>query len=335
MKSYYTIPIFIPEEACPFRCSYCNQYNIADKTASPHPSEVKLQIEQYLQTFPENGHKKIGFFGGSFTGMTIDQQNSYLDIAQPYIQKGVIHTIQLSTRPDYINEEILINLKRRHVSIIELGAQSLDEDVLRNSRRGHSVEDVHQAAKLIKQHGFQLGLQMMIGLPGDTFEKSLHTAQTFINLNTDYTRIYPTLVIKETDLEKRYRSGEYQPLSLNEAVQWSKSLMRLFERHNVTILRLGLHPSEGLLTGKNLVAGPFHVSFKELVLSEIWKDILNEKTEHITAKHLRIFIPEKAINAAIGYQASNRKWLQEKFTEVTFMTDHQLSDCQCNIEVVC
>lgn len=334
MKHHYTIPIFIPEEACPFRCAYCNQYNIANRVASPHPLEVKEQIERYLQTFPKKGLKKIGFFGGSFTGMTIEEQNHYLDIATPYIRDGLIDSIQLSTRPDYINEEILDNLRDHGVRIIELGAQSLDDDILRNNRRGHTTDDVHRAAKLIKKQGFQLGLQMMIGLPGDTFEKSFQTATDFIALKADYTRIYPTLVIKDTDLETLYRNGKYHPLLLEEAVTWSKSLIKLFEDHHVRLLRLGLHPSEGLLNGKNLVAGPFHVSFKELVLSEIWKDILVEKIKNISGDHLLITVPETAINAAIGYGASNRRWLQTHFREVKFKSDPQLIGYECNMKSV-
>jgi histone acetyltransferase (RNA polymerase elongator complex component) len=323
---YYTIPIFIPEKACPFRCIYCNQYTIADKIESPSVDEVKEIIEKYLNTFPAYGVKRLGFFGGSFTGMSINEQNQYLEIVLPYIESGQIESITLSTRPDYITEEILDNLKRYKVETIELGVQSLDDEVLAKSGRGHNVDDVKKTAALILQKGFKLGLQMMIGLPGDTFEKSMKTAQGIIDLGAHCTRIYPTLVIRNTALETMYKSGNYTPLPLVEAVEWCKHLMKLFEKHNVIILRMGLHPSEGLITGNSLIAGPFHVSFKELVLSALWKEMFKEKLLDKTGEKLIIEIPSKFINAAIGYQSSNKKYLLEKFCSVTFKINNNLCD---------
>lgn len=331
MKKFYTIPIFIPEKACPFRCIYCNQFTIADKIKSPSVDEVKDTIDMYLKTFPIDGIKKLGFFGGSFTGMSIEEQNQYLDVALPYIEKGKIEQIMLSTRPDYISEEILDNLKKYRVKIIELGAQSLDENVLSKSKRGHTVGDVKNASKLILKHGFELGLQMMIGLPDDTFEKSMNTAKEIIKLGAHYTRIYPTIVIKDTPLEEIFHEGKYNPLSLKDAVEWSKHLMKLFEDNNVTILRMGLHPSEGLITGTNLVAGPFHVSFKELVMTAIWKDIIDEKTKGINADKIIVEVSPKAINYTIGYNASNRKFLNERFRAVSFTTNDGLNGYECNI----
>ncbi len=333
MKQYYMIPIFIPEKACPFRCVYCNQYTIANKIQAPHPSEIRKIIESYLKTFPAHGIKKIGFFGGSFTGMEIEEQNQYLDVVLPYIKNGKINAVQLSTRPDYISEEILENLKRYHVETIELGVQSLDREVLLSSGRGHSVEDVEKSAKRILKKEFRLGLQMMTGLPGDTFEKSLYTARRIIELGAHCTRIYPTLVVKDTQLEMMYKSGKYNPLSLEEAVDWSKELLTLFIKHNVNILRMGLHPSEGLISGESLLAGPFHVSFKELVLTSLWKDLLNEKLHGKNGKKLTIEVASQAINAAIGYHASNKKTLLEKFDEVCFRTNENLKDYQYNYAI--
>jgi histone acetyltransferase (RNA polymerase elongator complex component) len=325
MKKNYTIPIFIPEKACPFRCIYCNQYTIANKIQSPSVDEVRETIEKYLKTFLVHGVKRLGFFGGSFTGMTINEQNQYLEIVLPYIKSGRIESITLSTRPDYITEEILDNLKRYKIETIELGVQSLDNEVLANSGRGHSVDDVKNSAALILQKGFKLGLQMMIGLPGDTFEKSMETAQGIIDLGAHYTRIYPTLVIKNTALETMYKSGNYNPLSLVEAIEWCKHLMKQFEKNNVTILRMGLHPSEGLITGNSLVAGPFHVSFKELVLSALWKELLEEKLMDKNREKLIIEISSKSINAAIGYQSSNKKYLLEKFRSISFKINNNLA----------
>ena len=333
MKKYYTIPIFIPEKACPFRCIYCNQYTIANTIRVPELSEIKQTIDLYLKTIPVDGIKKVGFFGGSFTGMSIEEQNQYLDIVLPYIETGAIDSVQLSTRPDYISEEILDNLKRYNVKTIELGVQSLDEKVLLCSGRGHTVKDVEQSAELILKKGFQLGLQMMIGLPEDSFEKSMYTARRIIGLGADCTRIYPTLVIKDTPLETIYKSGKYTPLSLEEAVEWSKHLFHLFTKHNVKILRIGLHPSEGLIDGENLVAGAFHVSFKELVLTSIWQDFLDEKLQDKNGKKLTIEVAPQAINAAIGYHAANKKALLKQFNNVHFQANINLKGYEYNFSI--
>jgi len=330
MKQNYTIPIFIPEKACPFRCIYCNQYSIANKVKSPSINEVKETIEKYLKTFPAHGIKRLGFFGGSFTGMCIEEQNEYLNVVLPYVESDEIKSIVLSTRPDYISEEILDNLKKYKVETIELGTQSLDEEVLTKSGRGHSVSDVKNATALILKKEFKLGLQMMIGLPGDSFEKSMKTAQGIIELGAHCTRIYPTLVIKDTLLETIYKSGEYAPLPLEQAVEWCKHLMKLFVKNNVTILRMGLHPSEGLFTGNSLIAGPFHVSFKELVLTAIWSDIL--KTPMVGEK-LTIEVSPKSINAAIGYKSVNKKALLKQFRFVSFKINNNLADNEFNIYI--
>jgi len=298
---------------------------------SPSVDETKETIEKYLKTFPERGIKRIGFFGGSFTGMSIEEQNQYLNTVLPYIELGRIESIMLSTRPDYISEEILNNLKRYKVETIELGVQSLDEEVLLKSGRGHSVADVKNSAVLILKKGFKLGLQMMIGLPGDNFEKSMKTAQGIIDLGAHCTRIYPTLVIKDTLLETIYQSGEYIPLSLEQAVEWCKHLMKLFDKNNVTILRMGLHPSEGLLTGNSLIAGPFHVSFKELVLSALWEELLDEKLAGKYGEKLIIEVPSKSINAATGYKSSNKKYLLERFNFVSFKINNNLTDYEFNV----
>jgi len=330
MKQHYTIPVFIPEKACPFRCVYCNQYTIANTIRLPELSEIKQTIDLYLNTIPSAGIKKIGFFGGSFTGMTIEEQNRYLDVVLPYIKNGDIDSVQLSTRPDYISEEILDNLKQYKIETIELGVQSLDKEVIHLSGRGHTVEDVEQSAALILKKGFRLGLQMMIGLPEDSFEKSLQTAHRIIELGAHCTRIYPTLVIKDTSLEALYKSGKYHPLSLDEAVMWSKHLFKLFTQHQVKILRMGLHPSEGLLNGNSLVAGPFHVSFKELVLTSLWKDLLEERLQGKCGEKLIVEVASQSVNTAIGYQASNKKFLMKRFNNVCFRVNNTLNDYEFN-----
>lgn len=321
MKTHYTIPIFIPEKACPFRCIYCNQYNITNHHQIIDLEEINSTIQQYLRTFPQDGMKRIAFFGGTFTGMSLEEQNYYLDAVQPYLQSGKIESIQLSTRPDYINEPILENLKKHGVRIIELGAQSLDEEVLQFSGRGHTVKDVEKASQLINSYGFTLGLQMMVGLPFDTIEKTEKTARQIVDFGAKCTRIYPTLVIKDTFLEKLYRNGHYQPLTIEQAIDYSIAAMEIFEAGQVTVLRVGLHPSEGLINGTQLVAGPFHVSFKELVMTEQWHRRFLPFLQPSDCSEIAIAVPHEQLNAAIGYEARNKKELLQYYNKVEFFTD--------------
>ncbi len=323
-KKHFNIPVFIPEAACPFQCIYCNQRKISGRLKIPGDDEIIRIIEERISTIPtENSEVELAYFGGNFTGFSVEEQTHYLDLVQPYISDNRISGIRLSTRPDYINEEILELLDRYHVRSIELGAQSMDHDVLKASMRGHTVADTEKAAKMILSRGFTLGLQMMIGLPGDTLEKSTATAQKIIGLGATETRIYPTLVIKDTVLEKHFHEGKYQPLELDEAVNWSAQLYQIFEQANVKVIKLGLHPSEGLLSGKDLVAGPWHPSFRELVLTDIWREVLTSELQN-QGDSIVIEVPGDQLNYAIGYQGKNRKMLMKKFREVKFITNSKL-----------
>lgn len=323
---HFTIPIFIPQLACPNACVFCNQRSISGFLKEPSPGEILQIINNHFKTIPkENSYIEIGFFGGSFTGLPIIDQENYLKIVQPFIESGAVRGIRLSTRPDYINENVLELLKKYHVTTIELGAQSVDDEVLKLSGRGHTSWQIAEASRLIKQKGFSLGLQMMIGLPGDTLDKSIGTAKSIVDLGADNTRIYPTLVITETELENLYNNGKYVPLSLDEAIGWTKEMYKIFEKGNVKILRIGLHPSEGLINRKKLVAGPFHVSFGELVMTAMWKESfqqLHEKNPKGTLyENIIISVPHGQLNCAIGYKASNKKLLQQNYKNVKFITD--------------
>lgn len=314
--SYRVIPIFIPQRACPFRCSYCNQFAIAGQGRVPAPEEVRTVIDTHLATMPADAEVRVAFFGGSFTGMPLEEQDAYLKVSQPYLQSGRVRGIQLSTRPDYITPEVLLLLQRYGVTLIELGAQSLDDEVLKQVGRGHTVAQVRAASQMITEAGFSLGLQMMIGLPGDTKEKSMHTAETIVELGASCTRIYPTLVVKDTLLARQYRQGLYQPLDLETAVEWCKDLYRYFTGQGVTILRMGLHPSEGLLSGTDYLAGPFHVSFKELVLTALWRDRLAQIVADAPDGPVVVKVPAEEINYAVGYGSANKKAFPQVRLEV-------------------
>lgn len=324
-KKHFNIPVFIPELACPFQCIYCNQRKISGQIKIPDSNEIVTTIENHLQTITtSNATIELAFFGGNFTGLNQQEQVEYLKLVQPYIKQGKISGIRLSTRPDYINEEIIEILKRYHVTTIELGAQSMDNEVLKLSKRGHTAEDTEFASKLILDSGFTLGLQMMVGLPGDALEKAQYTAKRIVDLGADNTRIYPALVIKGTAFETMYVAGNYKPLSLNDAVSWSKELLKIFESGGVDVIKLGLHPSEGLLSGHDLIAGPFHQSFRELVLTEIWRELL-EPLLLKKGKKIELLIPPDQFNYAVGYGAKNKKILMNSFRKVIFKPSENLN----------
>ena len=330
-QKFYTIPVFIPELACPFQCVFCDQKKISGYSNTPSGTEINQIIQSYLKTFTvKDAVINIGFFGGNFTGIPMSEQEEYLKIASAYLNNGNVQGIRLSTRPDYVTPEIVALLKNYSVSTVELGAQSFDEDVLRKSGRGHKVADIIEASSLIKNSGIKLGLQMMIGLPGDSLEKSLFTAHEIIRLGADNTRIYPTLVIKGTKLEQLYHEGKYTPLSLTQAIEWTKQILSVLTNNGVDVIRVGLHPSEGLLTGHELVAGPFHISFKELVLTDIWKDIFINQLDG-NKKNIIIKVPSNQLNYAVGYKASNKRILEKKFQNVKFIADLLLKDFEFDV----
>lgn len=323
---HFTIPVFIPMEACPFQCIYCDQEKISGHTKIPTQAEITTLIQTHLSTMPDDAEIEVGFFGGTFTGLPIQTQMHFLKAVQPFIHQQKVKSIRLSTRPDFMNPEILKLLKNHHVETIELGAQSMDDEVLRKSGRGHKAVAIGEASQMIREFGFRLGLQMMVGLPGDTTEKSLFTASKFVEFGAVDVRIYPTLVIKGTPMEKLYRSGKFMPLSLDEAVDRTAAIFPIFENAGVNIIRTGLHPSDGLLDKSDLVAGPFHVSFKELVLTKLWNDQLKNIENPDGFKEITIHIPKKQLNAAVGYGAKNKKTLLKKFNKVKFIVDSSLQN---------
>lgn len=244
-------------------------------------------------------------------------------MAMPYIGSGKITGIRMSTRPDYITREGLELLKRYRVTTLELGAQSMDDTVLQQSGRGHTAEDTRIASSMILDAGFRLGLQMMIGLPGDTPEKSFRTAEEIIRLGASETRIYPTLVISNTQLEKEYRQGRYKPLTLDEAAGLTADLIELFEENDITVLKAGLHPSRELAEGSGLIAGPWHPAFRSLAMTRLWLKRFSE-LQVKKGNSLTIFINPSALPEAVGYKKANRLMLQKNFSIVKFVPDNNL-----------
>ena len=316
MIKHYNIPIFLPELACPYRCVYCNQFSITGLNDIVKAEDVKSIIDSHLASFKEDQRfVEVAFFGGNFTGLPVQMQNDYLEAVQPYLDKGLINGIRCSTRPDYISYHRVQEIKRYGMRNIELGAQSTNDEVLKHCRRGHKYNDIAEASQIILSQGITLGLQMMIGLPFDTEEKDFQTAKDIVSLGAKETRIYPCIVVKDTELETMYRNGEYQALSIEDAVKRSATLYSYFTENQVKVLRIGLHTSDEL-DSEAYVAGPYHKNFAEMVFSHIWKEKLtNIKTE---SKNIIINVPESQINHAIGWKGENKKLLLERFDSVEF-----------------
>lgn len=269
-KKHYIIPIFVPHEGCPHNCVFCNQDRITGATESVTADTARNIIKEYLSTIDNvNATIEVSFFGGTFTAIEEKKQRELLCIAKEYKDKGLIDKIHMSTRPDYINDYILSYLKEYDVDIIELGVQSLCEDVLIASGRGHSVEQVLEASRLIREYGITLGHQIMPGLPKDNFAKDIETAKKSIEMKPDICRIYPALIIKDTPMETMYNRGQYKPYTLEEAVQISSTLLEMYKDADINVIRIGLQPTETITEGKDIIAGPFHPAFRELVEGNI------------------------------------------------------------------
>ncbi len=265
---HYTIPFFVPHMGCQHQCVFCDQRRITGKEGDgiPGPPDIIHKIETYLSTMrSQPARVQVGFFGGSFTGIPAEKQARCLEPVKSYINKGAIDGIRLSTRPDLVDPEKIDFLKSRGVKCVELGVQSMSDKVLAASKRGHTSGDTVMASRMVREMGgFDLVHQIMLGLPGSSSEDELRTAEVSADLGAGQVRIYPVVVMKGTELARMWERGEYTALSMGEAVERAARLMAFFEKRKVRVIRCGLHPTEGLLSGDDHLAGPFHPSFGHL-----------------------------------------------------------------------
>lgn len=297
MIKHVIIPIFVPQVGCPHDCVFCDQNKITgqDKmqTNKINGDFVRATVNEYLKTIDrENTSLEISFFGGTFTGIDIRLQKELLSVAKEFKDSKTIDYIRLSTRPDYINHYILNHLKNFDVDIIELGVQSFDEQVLEISKRGYKKESIYNASRLIKEFGFTLGHQLMLGLPFDNFEKDMYSMEESIGLNIDLVRIYPALIIKGTEMESLYNAGKYLPYSLEKAVEISSLMIERFEKENIKVIRVGLQPTKEINEGAEIVSGPFHPAFRELAESYI----LYKKLKKFKNKDIYLDIENKNLS---------------------------------------
>lgn len=308
------VPIFVPHLGCPNDCVFCDQHKITMNTYVPNGGRVRELIEktlEYTEKLPGRVHVEAAFFGGSFTAIDEALRRELLSAAHEYRKR--INGIRLSTRPDAIDEKILSELRAYGVTAIELGAQSMSDRVLSLSNRGHTADDTRRAARLIKDAGFSLGLQMMTGLVGDDRETSLYTARELIALRPDTVRIYPCVVLPGTALWDMAERGEYEPQSVSEAVSLCAELIPMFVRENITILRVGLMENEILSSGK--VLGAYHPSLGELCYSRVFYNAACGEIERLgRPTRIEIRVPARASSKMTGYKRSNIEKLKERFS---------------------
>lgn len=308
---HYNIPIFISHFGCPNSCVFCNQKKINGRETDVTIEDLRDTIETYLKTLPKKSKKEVAFFGGTFTGISMGLQKAYLEATYEYIKRGLVDGIRLSTRPDCINEEIVAQLKKYGVTAVELGVQSLDEEVLLATERYYPVEVVEKSCALIRKAGIALGIQLMIGLPKSTFESDYMTACKALEMKPEMVRIYPTLVIKGTKMEEMYKCGQYHALSIEEAIERTRKIYALLEIQGVNIIRVGLQPSEDLREDGVVLGGPFHPAFREVVETEIYYDFFRKIVQK--EKKLEIFGNEKSISRYVGINKANRVRLKDYF----------------------
>jgi len=312
-KRHYTIPIFVPHIGCPNNCVFCNQNRITGAQSEVTADSAKKLIEEHLKYVDrDKSTVEIAFFGGSFTGIDFDKQTELLECAHEFVKNGSVDFLRCSTRPDFINQTILDNLKKYSVKTIELGVQSTDEEVLLRSERGHSRDDVFAAAHLIKANGFSLGLQMMPHLPGDTREKTLQTVRDIIKMAPDCVRIYPTLIVPDTALYDMYQKGEYTPADLDYTVDLCASAVEMFELNGIDVIRIGLQTTDNI--NEKTVIGPYHSALGELVYSEIYKRAIEKQiTENDIHGDFVYYVRPGHVSKAVGQRKANIEYFKDKY----------------------
>mgnify|MGYP004616015579 FL=1 len=341
MKKQYIIPIFVPHLGCPNDCIFCNQKSISGQKSNMTKEKAKEIIENYLKSIDkENAQIEIAFFGGSFTAIEEERQEELLQVASEFVKSGQVESIRVSTRPDAIDKKILKRLKKYKVKTIELGVQSSNNYILKRINRGHTFEDVKRAAKLIRWNGFRLGVQMMVGLPESTTIDEINTAKELIKLKPKMVRIYPVLVIKNTPLEKELEKGTYKPLTVVQAVEVCKEIVRLFHDKNIDIIRIGLQPTDEISEPgsekSEVVAGPYHPAFRQLVESAMWYDAIVGKIKRLNVKVKEVEVTVNPVDAnnVIGHKKENVKNLKDLYdVNLVLKQDSKIKQGKSKIEI--
>ncbi|MCX7918718.1 MAG: radical SAM protein [bacterium] len=303
--------IFLPQQGCPNQCIYCNQVAVTGIKSSPSYNEIQDQIVSFLAGERTSIEPEIAFYGSNFTGLAWSTQQELLELVKRANRKtGKNATVRISTRPDYINEPLLARLKRYNVSTIELGIQSLSNEVLATSRRGYTAETALAACRNVISAGFQLGVHLMLGLPYDSEETALQSIDKILSVHPNFIRLHPTLVLRDTELAELYYTGKYQPLSLDQAIAWCKEIAIRCEQSAVPIVRFGLQPTPELGKPGTIIAGPFHPAFGELVKSAIAFDRMHQQLANLfgarqTSSTISFYVPANELSIYRGQHNQN------------------------------
>ena len=327
---HINVALFVPDEGCPHRCSFCNQKTISGKTKRLTVEDIDSAVEPALESADCN-KGEIAFFGGSFTAIDREYMITLLKRAKMYIDKGLFAGIRISTRPDRISREILDILKFYGVTSIELGCQSMSDEVLKLNNRGHSSDDVIKSAKLIKEYGFEFGVQMMTGLYGDSRFTAIKTAEKLIALSPDTARIYPTVVLENTELERLYRVGEYTPQTVDEAADICSELLLMFHNANIRVIRVGLHSGGNVEEG--YVAGAYHPAFREICESRIYlRKVLDEiKRQNIKEGEITVTVGNSFVSMMSGQKKANTEKLREMGYKLKIKQDSKLKKYEVKV----
>ena len=313
-ENQYTIPIFIPHKGCPNNCIFCNQKKISGQIEDVSVEDVDKIITKYLPYYNNSTKKiEIAFFGGSFTGIEQELQVAYLEVANKYIKQGKVDSIRISTRPDYINNEILDMLKKYGVDTIELGVQSMDNEILDYARRGHTREDVIKASKLIQEYGIKLGHQIMVGLPHSTIETEVYTIKECLKLNPSQLRIYPVYVIEDSELYEMYNLKVYEPLSINEAIKRCVAVIKECQKTNVAIIRLGLQATSEITSSNSNIFGPVSDNLAEYILATIVRESIEKNIKLKGVEEIVVYVPKKYISITVGPKKINKIYFENKY----------------------
>ncbi len=336
------IPFFIPHVGCPHVCTFCNQSRITETVGIGHltPEYIASTIKDYVGDSKNYKFWEVCFYGGSFSAIDQKLQKQLLKPAYEALQSGLIDSIRCSTRPDAVSDEQLELLCSLGMKTIELGVQSMDDTVLSLAKRGHTSDDVKLAVKQLRKFGFTVGLQLLPGLLGDSWETIIQTAVEITALQPDFVRIYPVLVIDHTELAEQYKSGIYEPLSLELALQYCAFLKTWFESHHITVIRTGLQSTEELDTGTSLLAGPYEPAMGELVSNEQWRQrieyCMNEHTEYFeeTIKAVVVKYPRSLTSKVRGLKKRNVEYFENMYKDITFTwrENNDIDTVQCSID---
>ena len=328
MGRHINIALFVPHLGCPHQCSFCNQKSISGVTKPLTRSDVLNAVEKALDTEGSES-AEIAFFGGSFTAIDREYMISLLESAYAYVRTGFVRGIRISTRPDCIDDEVLTILKEYGVTSIELGCQSMDNEVLSLNHRGHTAEDVIKASGLIRKYGFELGHQMMTGLFGSSSEKDIMTAEKIIEIHPDTVRIYPTVILEHTENAERFRRGEYKVQTLEEGVRDCSKLLKMFDKAGIPVIRLGLHSGGNVEDG--YIAGVYHPAFRELCESRIYLENATDRLKDFPKGKIEITVSKRYVSMMYGQKKENIKTLESLGYDVKISQSEEMKKYEIEI----